>query len=184
MARNWMIWEQIDRAANLTYRPARRNLPGPTDQKRRAQSPFVDTPLLAFHAAIPSKAVGPVVGEVDHDSLFAEPKGIQLLQDPADIPINIFTHCEGGPSRGKIFLFAVTIPLRRVEPIEFSVEFVINVKRRMRRIEGNITEEGLLAIFLNEMNRVVNEIIGEVSLALYLLPVVIKRRAEVMPPMP
>src|SRR6187399_1186649 len=52
----------------------------------------------------------------------------------------------------------------------------------MRRIERQITEEWLLLILLDEGERVVREIVGDVSFAAHGLTVVLERRIEVFAP--
>ena len=52
----------------------------------------------------------------------------------------------------------------------------------MRRVERQVTQERLVVMLVNESECVIGQIVREVSVPLHSEPVVIQRRAEVVPP--
>jgi len=65
---------------------------------------------------------------------------------------------------------------------EFPVEFIGNHHWGMRRVVGDVAEEGLIAIGFYEVNRVIGEVVDDVSMATDFAAIVVERRTEVVPP--
>jgi hypothetical protein len=57
-------------------------------------------------------------------------------------------------------------------------------ERRVRRIEWKVAEERSILVLLDELQRVIGEIVGDEPFASNRLPVMIERRIKVFTPMP
>ena len=59
--------------------------------------------------------------------------------------------------------------------------FVRHTERRMRGIERQVTKEGTIGVFIDERDRMIGQIVGDISLAAHQCAVVFQRRVEYSP---
>jgi len=108
----------------------------------------------------------------------------ESVEDASDVPIHVFTHGQGRAGMCDIFLCGIAGSHPEGAVFELIVKPVRNLHRRMRCVEGNVAEERAILAAPDEVNRMVREIVRDVSLSLNRLAVVFERRIEVCAPMP
>ena len=175
--------KNIDSTTNLCHSFSRRQLTRPRNKTRRAHSTFIRTSLAAFHSAIESKTIWPIIREIKHDRVFFDSKVFDFRKNPAHIDINVFTHCKNRTGHINIFTIPFNSPLRNSLIFKVVPKRLGYNKRRMWRIVRQIDKKRLCRILFNKIDGMASEIIHGKPLAPYRYTIMFQRRINVFTPM-
>ncbi len=157
---------------------------GPAYQHRRADAAFVGGALAALHAAVPARPVGAVVAKVDNDRVVGDAHVVQLVEQTADIPINVLAHGQSRADVAEVLLLGFAVAHLELEVLELVPPAIGNLHRGMRGVVGEVAEERFARLdrIGHELHRLVGEVVDAEAFALHEPAVVFQRRAEVVAP--
>ena len=116
--------QEIDRARNVANHRTRFDLPRPTHEERRTHAAFIDGALAPLHTAGPTKTVGTIVGEINHDGVFAEAECIEFTEHAADVAVLVFEHRMGATRMVGVFQRGIGRELHELRILEVFPVFL------------------------------------------------------------
>ena len=156
---------QINPSGNDFGLAAGLDLVGPANEERGAYAAFIHGAFFAFHVCVPAKAVGTVVGEIDHDGVIGDLQFVELLQNASHVPVDVFAHGEGGAGVLQILLLIFTSAEWEIVVLELLPPAIRHLHRRMRGAVGQVNEERLLLVLLHVVHGAGREIVDEETLS-------------------
>ena len=148
---------------------------GPADGARNADPAFVwralDVPEAGVETSLSLvglRAAGAVVAHEDEDGVLREPEFVELVQQLADVVVDILDHAvDAGEGVVEAHLAI------RLDP------FVTDLERGVRCVRREVNEERLVLVFLDEADRGIPEEVRAVTGVLFLFAVVPELGIEV-----
>ena len=176
--------EKVDCAGNLRYYRAGLDSAGPTNHTGHTDAALVGRAFSPFHAIVPPPTVRAVVAEIDNDCFFGKLQFIKPAENSSDVPVDVFAHCQGAAGPVELLGLGVAVAHFDWAALELFVEAGGHRERRVGRVVRQITQEGLISVFLDKRQGVVGQIVDDESFSSHDFAVVFEYRVEIMPPVP
>ena len=147
----------------------------PAHEERYSRSALVHARFSATHTGVVSLHAcrAAVVGEEDHDGVIRELQRLQVREQTAHIVVEVLAHA--------VECGYVIVETLGFELVEVSVR---HLKGRVRRVVGEVAEEGTGLIRCDELHRLIGQHVGDVALGLLWLRAAHEHRVEVVVPVP
>lgn len=94
--------QQIDGGGNLPDSHPRLDVPRPANQKGNSDAAFIGRSFAPLHVSVPAPAVRAIVAEVNDNGVVGQLQLVELAQDAAHVPVDVFTHGQCCPGHGNI----------------------------------------------------------------------------------
>ena len=155
---------------------------GPADEQGGADAAFVGRAFLALHPAGPSRGVRSVVGKIDDDRVVLEVQFLEFRQDATDVAVLVLEH--GPDAAGGVGFLVLRIGRGLGDGLVLAADPILRRygKRRVRRREGHVAQEGLGFVAVDELQRLFGQDVDDVALRGFHHPVVLERGVEIFAP--
>ena len=174
--------QHIHHRAELGHLGPGLNFRRPTQRKWRTHPTLIRRSFATAHATIPTRAIGTIVGKVDHDRIVRDLKRIEFVHDAAHVPVDVLTHRERRPRMVELIPRCRRMIRRKLKVLELIPPPIRHLHRRVRRVVAQINEEGFISTLFNEIHGSVREVVDHEAIARHHLSVVLQHGAEVVPP--
>jgi hypothetical protein len=155
---------QINRAADLRDGVPGGQFRGPADVAHGAHAALVGGAFFALHAAGPAHGVGAVVGEIDDDGVVLDAVLLQPRKHAAHVHVLVLDHRQSAAGFIGDFLCCLRGGLRDGLVLEALPIRLWSGPGRVRRGEGDVADEGLVFVLVDEAEGAIRADIDDVAL--------------------